>query len=142
MKKYKSVLREKQEQAYKWKVGGQGKVGIVFDIKGNTVFEMAYDDAEKEIRRWDDAVKYCKNLKSFGARDWFLPNLKQLRKMWALDIKKRIGDFKYGRAYWSSDEDDDGFSAYTKDFDRDGLEISVSKNNFANYVRPVRMFKI
>ena len=85
------------------------------------------------------AARIARTYKGGGYNDWFLPNLAELKKLYA--NRTLIGGFS-GEKYWSSLEDwmNTGFLAYYQDFSYSSIYVSSVYKNQTYRVRAIRSF--
>jgi hypothetical protein len=60
------------------------------------------DDSKMKQLKYEDAVKYCKDLKLAHFHNWELPSIEQLKALYK--IKDKIENGFGANAYWSSEE--------------------------------------
>ena len=69
---------------------------------------LIWQQAEGEVRAWEEGIKYCEGLELAGKNDWRLPNIKELRSMcddtlvYPAIEKKIFPDVNAANYYWSS----------------------------------------
>lgn len=82
------------------------------------------------------AAKICRDKKSGGYTDWYLPSRQELR---CLQANKGVLNSFQDTLYWSSTEAD-AFSAWRVDFTDGGTSIGNNSKGLAHRVRCVRAF--
>ena len=93
-------------------------------------------DIESGCTTPNTAADICANLNINGYRDWFLPSIVELNKIYVNLNKKGLGDFIQSN-YWSSTEDDSG---YAKNLNFSNGNWYNGNKNDNNYVRAIRFF--
>lgn len=75
---------------------------------------------------WEEAKTACENSTVDGKTHWFLPSKEVLKAMYEQLHEKGVGGF-VNASYWSSSEDN-GYTAYGRDFD-DGKQNYYFKDS-------------
>jgi hypothetical protein len=120
-------------------VGDIRSGGIVFwvDPKNNTKGKVYAPANAPNILNWDAAKTYCKELKTGGYDDWWLPTKEELNQFYEYSKKNYTGWNNNIDYYWSSTEDDVN-NAWSQSFSY-GNQSILNKVSTAS-VRAVRAF--
>jgi hypothetical protein len=99
---------------------------IVYDSEKN-IFWQDDPDSVNIQKNWNDAVKYCSDLKLSGYSDWKLPDADNNT---LFDLINQTDEFKFFSTsiYWSSNESSDKEDAWSVNFQSQ----TASKNNKNN----------
>lgn len=102
--------------------------------KRNT--QLIVDEFKQTPGEWDTAAQKTDDLVFNGFDDWFLPSQDELDQMYGSLKRKKIGNFKDGR-YWSSTQSTQyKYCAYYQDFGNGEMSYATKSNSF--FVRPIR----
>jgi hypothetical protein len=74
----------------------------LYTITYNELMWQDNDDSKMKQLKYEDAVKYCKDLKLAHFHNWELPSIEQLKALYK--IKDKIENGFGANAYWSSEE--------------------------------------
>lgn len=120
---------------------GGGKVAYIFRqgdrnyVAGQTHGLIAAKEDLGAGYTWEKAVKACREYRGGGFRDWRLPNMEELTRLYV--NRFAIGGFRDRHYYWSSSESDKN-DAWDQSFRSGERNLGYKLDN--NYVRPVRTF--
>ncbi len=104
---------------------------IVYDSDKNIFWQDDPESVNIE-KNWNDAVKYCKDLKLSGYSDWKLPDADNNT---LYDLINQTDEFKFfsNSTYWSSSESADKEDAWVVNFK--SLSSSKSNKNSINNIK-------
>lgn len=121
--------------------------GLIFQINNADKFvkTVSFKGNEQKLR-WPDAVSFCDNLNVNGIKDWYLPDLEEVKEIRSLlYLKLKVGNFE-DDYYWSSTTVDsnpnEAYGVFFLNANFGPIEKNRMNDVSLNFVRAVRKINL